>query len=78
LVNLKFTDTGKIYFAGGFSSAGPSAKIDIYDNATNSWSPSFLNDERFNMAAVTVDNKIYWAGGLELLYFCYLLRLAIR
>lgn len=63
----------KVYFAGG--SAGPSAingvlgateHMDIYDDATGTWTVSALTQERTSMTAITVGNRIYWAGGLGL------------
>ena len=65
----------KIYFAGGATfwidpgngnySPGISRSIDIYDNATNLWSASTLQESKASYAAINVSNKIYWAGGID-------------
>jgi len=58
----------KIYFAGGatYGNGGwsPPATIDIYDNASNTWTTSAMQIPRANgQVAVSAGNKIYWAGG---------------
>ncbi len=61
----------KVYFAGGrittngiFNSASNiSDNIDIYDNASNSWSTSSLKEPKTNFSAISTGDKIYWAGG---------------
>lgn len=68
------TVKNKVYFAGGQTymkvpdSYGrlyiPSNRIDIYDNATNSWSTSSLTERKAIFAGVSVADKIYWAGGI--------------
>ncbi|MEJ7589690.1 MAG: kelch repeat-containing protein, partial [Ferruginibacter sp.] len=65
------TVNNKVYFAGGEGwPANPvmgtwycSNRIDVYDNATNSWSTSSLSEGKLGHASIAVDNKIYWAGG---------------
>ena len=61
------TAGSKVYFSGGQTWLGTSAvatnTIDIYDNATNSWSTSGLLENRLGHTGVVVDNKIFWAGG---------------
>lgn len=67
------TVNNKVYFAGGETwPTNPvpgtwfaSNSIDIYDNNANSWSASTLKEGKLHMAAIAVDNKIYWAGGLS-------------
>ncbi len=64
----------KVYFAGGddwranpntgYSDWYTSNTIDIYDNATNTWSTSLLTEGMAAFAAISVANKIYWAGGI--------------
>jgi hypothetical protein len=62
----------KIYFAGGEAGLNPpvnglyfipSDRIDIYDNATNSWSISSLKESKEYFAGIAAAGKIYWAGG---------------
>ena len=71
--NLSAVTVGdKIYFAGGISGNSPSPpsvsnRIDIYDNATASWSTSTLYEPKWDMASIAVGNKIFWAGGVNLL-----------
>jgi hypothetical protein len=65
------TDPDKIYFAGGETwPANPvpgtwyaSNTIDIFDNATNSWSASSMMQGKLNHASIAVGDKIYWCGG---------------
>lgn len=61
---------GKIYFAGGTGNwslydLGSTSKIDIYDVASGSWSQSSLSEGRGFHASIAVNNKNYWAGGLN-------------
>lgn len=65
------TANGKVYFAGGSAGInaingflGASRHVDIYDEATATWSVSLLAAERTKMAGIPVGNKIFWAGGL--------------
>lgn len=61
----------KIYFAGDASDwwawdfGTISSTINIYDVATSSWSRSDLSLARGYLAGIAVDNKNYWAGGLD-------------
>jgi hypothetical protein len=73
------TLNNKVYIAGG-GYWGPlsqgsstnyhigSTAIDIYDNATNTWTTSKLSEGRFELSATAIDNKIYFAGGLHSIY----------
>ena len=69
--NLEFGGTSlnnKIYVAGGFfhqwgSSPYFSNKVDVYDNASGSWSTTTLANERADIGTASADNKIFWAGG---------------
>lgn len=62
----------KIYFAGGevwnFSQNGNywyvSNKVDVYDNATNTWATSSMQEGKLYFAGITSGSKIIWAGGL--------------
>ena len=55
----------KIYFAGGKKDGNSiSTTIDIYDNATSSWSIATLNEPKASMASIAFGGKIYWAGGI--------------
>ena len=62
------TAGNKIYFSGGETWQGtlavPTNKIDIYDNASNSWSTSTLMESRLGHTGIVVDHNIYWAGGI--------------
>lgn len=65
------TLNNKIYVSGGVTwpASRPgnnyaSNTIDIYDNATNSWSKASMMEGKFNHASIAVGDKIYWCGGL--------------
>jgi len=62
----------KVLFAGGtswetsttgYSTWVTSNAVDIYDNATNSWTTAGLSQSRSDLTATTGGNKIYFAGG---------------
>jgi hypothetical protein len=55
----------KIVFAGGSSSQEPygSARVDIYDIITKTWTVAQLSVPRYGITAVVVGNKILFAGG---------------
>ncbi len=53
----------KIVFAGGYSSSGESAVVDIFDISTQSWSGSSLSKGRTSIAAASSNSKIIFAGG---------------
>lgn len=56
----------KVLFTGEFGSNNSlSAKVDIYDLSTNIWSTISLSEARYNMSAVTINNKVYFAGGVN-------------
>jgi N-acetylneuraminic acid mutarotase len=57
----------KLYFAGGLESFNDDAldRVDIYDDASNSWSTSHLSEPKIGFAAIAVADKIYWAGGVN-------------
>lgn len=65
------TANNKVYIAGGetwvFSPGGnywyPSDTIDIYDNATNTWSTRSMIEGKVYLSGIFFNNKIYWAGG---------------
>ena len=60
----------RVFFAGGsinhtinsYEGLGTS-KVDIYDLNTQTWSIATLSEPRGDIAAVTLQNKIYFAGG---------------
>lgn len=60
----------KIYFAGNGSDWYAwdigliTSPVDVFDASANSWSSSNLSMARGWMAAIAVDGKNYWAGGL--------------
>lgn len=66
------TVNNKVYFAGGEGWPDDpvpgtwfaSARIDIYDNATNAWSTARLHEGKLYFAGIAVGDKIYWAGGM--------------
>lgn len=59
----------KLYISGGgawssnFGNWFCTKRIDIYDNTTNSWSTSSLDEGKLLHAGIAVNGKIYWAGG---------------
>jgi N-acetylneuraminic acid mutarotase len=59
----------KVLFAGGdhgfniTSGISRSTTVDIYDVSTNAWSTASLSEPRIGNSAVTIGNKIYFAGG---------------
>jgi hypothetical protein len=60
----------KVYFAGGetwpnwtIGNYGASAKIDIYDNETNTWSSALMHQGKMGLTGIAANDKIYWAGG---------------
>jgi N-acetylneuraminic acid mutarotase len=64
----------KVFFAGGrtwqtspsgFSTWATSSVVDIYDNASNTWTTATLSESRSDLSATTIDNKIYFAGGFS-------------
>ncbi len=58
------TASNKIYFAGGFLwDVQVYDQIDIYDNTTNIWSTSTMNERKVEHGSIAVGNYIYWAGG---------------
>jgi hypothetical protein len=61
------TAGNKIYFSGGetWQGTNPVASnvIDIYDEASNSWSTSSLLENRLGHTGIVIADKIYWAGG---------------
>jgi len=65
------TINNKVYFSGGESwTANPvsgswyaSSTIDIYDDATASWSTSYLTEGKLGHTGVVVKDNIFWAGG---------------
>jgi hypothetical protein len=65
------TVNNKIYFAGGETwptnpvpgSWYVSKTIDIYDNATNSWSTTSMMESKIFHASIAVGDNIYWCGG---------------
>lgn len=55
----------KIVFAGGeISPDVHSAKVDIFDITTNSWTTAELSQARTGIATAVLDKKIYFAGGV--------------
>ena len=64
----------KVFFAGGrtwqtspsgFSTWAASSVVDIYDNATNTWTTATLSESRSDLSATAIGNKIYFAGGFS-------------
>jgi hypothetical protein len=72
--SLEFAGTSlnnKFYVAGGFfhqwgASPSISKKVDVYDNASGSWSTTTLANARADIGTAVADNKIFWAGGHDL------------
>jgi hypothetical protein len=55
----------KVLFAGGVNSIGPSAVVDVYDDATGQWTSASLSQRRLFMAVATVGNRSLFAGGMD-------------
>jgi Kelch motif len=56
----------KIAFAGGVSNNNiPTAAVDIFDIASNSWSTAQLSQARAGIATASLGNKIFFAGGSD-------------
>jgi hypothetical protein len=62
----------KVLFAGGLGQITignttyfdhRSDKVDIYDIATNTWSTKVLDELKLGVAAATLNDKVYFAGG---------------
>ena len=58
----------KIFFAGGYNSDGMTFAayyntVDVYDASTNSWSVISLSEGKYNVAATSLGNKVFFAGG---------------
>lgn len=68
-VNITITSTGnKILFAGGlWTSKCPecwgSSRVDVYDTSNQQWSTAELSEGRYGIAAATLGDKIFFAGG---------------
>ena len=64
----------KIFFAGGaegnwWDGIATYSIVDIYDASTNSWSVANLSEARGWIAAASVGNKVFFAGGFNQNYF---------
>ncbi|MEL6639170.1 MAG: kelch repeat-containing protein [Bacteroidota bacterium] len=57
----------KVLFAGGFDGylADRLNTVDIYDRTTDQWTQDSLSQDRSGVAAVVLDNKAYFAGGVK-------------
>jgi hypothetical protein len=64
----------RVFFAGGrswetaangYSTWAVSNVVDIYDNATNSWTVATLSEARSDLSATTAGDKIFFAGGFR-------------
>jgi kelch-like protein 20 len=60
----------RVFFAGGYQNTdwddNPidfSARVDICDASTNTWSTAELSEARYGIAAASIANKIIFAGG---------------
>ena len=64
---------GKVYFGGGgfitVSNQVMFKYVDIYNSLTNSWSTTNLSQARMTGAAVSVGNKVMFAGGRQVLSY---------
>jgi hypothetical protein len=60
-----------LFFAGGFTDenwwdyVGTSRRVDIYNIATLEWSTAFLSEARGAISAIPLNNKVFFAGGLN-------------
>lgn len=58
----------KIFFAGGvdfYSTGNIFSTVDIFDTVTGAWYVDSLSVPRFNVAAMSYDNKVLFAGGVN-------------
>lgn len=60
----------KVFFGGGNEQTGPNSyfatnKVEVYDLSANLWSIITLSEARVHLSAVTLGNKIYFAGGIN-------------
>ena len=66
---------GKVLFCGGYTEfenitgwgntfATPTTSIDIYNNTTGQWSTGNLQVNKGSFAAISVNEKVFFAGGL--------------
>lgn len=55
----------KVYFGGGILSNGFSDLVEIYDPLTDTWETETLSQARSFPAAVTVGDKVMFAGGIN-------------
>lgn len=62
---------GKLYLAGGFEEGGAeSARLDVYDIATQTWAPGVpMPEPAHHLAGVGLNGRVYFAGGLQTLFF---------
>ena len=71
--NLAATSAGgAVYFAGGLAyngsgvngqGSGPSSVVDIYNTSTSTWSTASLSQGRYNLAATSAGNQVFFGGG---------------
>jgi len=65
------TNGNKLFFAGGYTDeyywdfVGTSKRVDIYNNATTMWSTAELSEGRGEIATITLNNKVFFAGGFN-------------
>jgi autotransporter-associated beta strand protein len=52
-----------VFFAGEWASNGASTNVDIYNMANGNWSTANLSQARSSLAATTVGNQVFFAGG---------------
>jgi len=59
------TVANKILFAGGGDNDGNvrTSRVDIYDASNNTWTTAELSQPRIYLAAATLGDKVYFAGG---------------
>ncbi len=59
------TVANKILFAGGGDNdnGGTTTRVDVYDASNNTWSTAELSKGREYLAAATLGNKVFFAGG---------------
>src|SRR5436190_14223309 len=61
----------KVLFAGGWSFANNdvTSRVDIYDTVSHTWSTAELTQARYDISAIAVGNKIFFAGGTDDWFF---------
>jgi len=55
----------KAFFAGGDNGRNVFKTVDIYDDATHTWSTDSLSEPRVDLASTSVGSKVFFGGGFN-------------